>query len=76
MGDHVIETRNLTKTYKMGSVEVHACAGGEFHHRAGRGRVHHGPSGSGKSTLMNLLAAWTADQPASTTWMENDEFLN
>ena len=63
MTDIVIETKNLVKTYKMGSVEVHALAGVSFTINRGEIVGIMGPSGSGKSTLMNILGC--LDLPTS-----------
>ena len=55
MEDWVIEAEDLTKVYKMGSVEVRALDGISFKVRRGEVMAIMGPSGSGKSTLMNIL---------------------
>ena len=55
MARAVIEAKNLTKTYKMGSIEVHALSGVSFKIQKGEVIAIMGPSGSGKSTLMNLI---------------------
>jgi putative ABC transport system ATP-binding protein len=45
----------VTKTYRMGDVEVHALRGVSFAMNAGDFVVLLGPSGSGKSTLLNIM---------------------
>ncbi len=51
----VIDTRNLTKIYQMGDVQVRALQGASLQMRQGDFVAIMGPSGSGKSTLMNIL---------------------
>ncbi|MFN8447990.1 MAG: ABC transporter ATP-binding protein [Anaerolineae bacterium] len=57
----VIDVRGITKTYKMGEVEVNALRGVDLAIYEGEFVSIMGPSGSGKSTLMNILGA--LDQP-------------
>src|SRR5512134_498717 len=51
----LIETRDLWKTYVMGSEEIHALQGVSIEIPRGEYVAIMGPSGSGKSTLMNLI---------------------
>ncbi len=51
----LIELRDVGRTYRMGSVDVHALRGVDLEVEAGAYLAITGPSGSGKSTLMNIL---------------------
>ena len=67
----MLEGRDLTKIYRLGSVEVPALRGISF--QIGRGEVVAimGASGSGKSTLMNILGC--LDLPTSGQYFLSGE---
>jgi putative ABC transport system ATP-binding protein len=52
---NMIEMKNLTKTYEMGTQVVHALRGVDMIIKEGEFVAIMGPSGSGKSTLMNMI---------------------
>ncbi len=60
---HVLELVNVTKTYKLGNVEVQALRGVNLVLDKGDFVSIMGPSGSGKTTLLNLVGA--LDKPSS-----------
>jgi len=53
----LVSAKGLTKTFTIGSLEVHALRGIDFELRQGEFAALVGPSGSGKSTLLNLIGA-------------------
>jgi putative ABC transport system ATP-binding protein len=67
----LIETRDLWKTYVMGTEEIHALRGISIDIERGEYVAIMGPSGSGKSTLMNLIGC--LDTPSKGSYLLNGQ---
>ena len=63
--DSIVNLTEITKTYQMGQVEVHALKGIDLSIREGDFVAVAGPSGAGKTTIMNMIGL--VDQPTAGT---------
>jgi putative ABC transport system ATP-binding protein len=68
----IFEARGLTKTYRMGEVEVHALRDVDLDLLRGELVVLLGPSGSGKSTLLNLLGGLDTPTTGEVDYLDHD----
>ena len=70
--ERVFRARGLTKTYRMGEVEIHALNSVDLDLDRGEFVVILGPSGSGKSTLLNILGGLDAPTSGSVRFFDHD----
>ncbi|MGE5678556.1 MAG: ABC transporter ATP-binding protein [Pseudomonadota bacterium] len=71
-GNAVFRLIDVTKTYRMGEVEVKALQGAEFDIKKGELVVVLGPSGSGKSTLLNILGGMDTATEGKVLFQDKD----
>jgi putative ABC transport system ATP-binding protein len=66
----LFDVRNLSKTYRMGDVQVQALHGIDLRVEAGEFIVLLGASGSGKSTLLNILGGLDRASAGTVRWRD------
>lgn len=68
----LIEAHQLSKCYRLGSIEVHAVREVDFGIEAGAFAAFVGPSGSGKSTLLNMIGGLDRPTGGTLTVLDTD----
>lgn len=68
----VFHAEELTKTYQMGEVQVHALRGVNLDLYDGELVVLLGPSGSGKSTLLNILGGLDSATSGNVSYLDHN----
>ena len=68
----VFEVRGLTKTYRMGDVDVQALRSVDVELRSGELLVLLGASGSGKSTFLNILGGLDTPTSGTVRFLDHD----
>jgi len=70
----LIHLEKITKTYKIGTIDVHALRGVDLNIQPNEYISIMGPSGSGKSTLMNIIGC--LDSPTSGSYFLENELVS
>ncbi|MEM9808236.1 MAG: ABC transporter ATP-binding protein [Cyanobacteria bacterium P01_D01_bin.56] len=72
---HLIQLKNISKTYGVGDLQVYALKSVDLTINAGDYCAIMGPSGSGKSTMMNMIGC--LDRPThGDYWLDGEEIAH
>ncbi|MBC2702994.1 ABC transporter ATP-binding protein [Desulfobacula sp.] len=71
----IVETKNITKTYRQGKVKVPALCGVDLIVEKGEFVALAGPSGSGKTTLLNIIGGLDLPDSGSVI-VDNNQFAD